>query len=141
VTLTATLAAIQDRAAYITCERGWSAAEGWLPCAPLIDDPGALRVEIEATAAGRGTDDVQVLTSVFVQAYAFRVASVAVAAHALGLPGPSVLPEDTAVRITRNRPGQLAVRVDDVEPVTAATLARDLLDRHMRPVIEAVRAT
>lgn len=140
MTLAATLAPIQARASYITCAGGWSTTDGWLPCAVLIDDPAALRAEIDATAAGRGTDHAQVLTSVFVQSYAFRIASVAVAAYALGLPAPSVLPEHTAVRITRNRPGQLAV-TGDVAPTTAEALAADLLERHMRPFIDAVRAT
>src|SRR4029453_3663851 len=106
----------------------------------LIGDPATLRAEIEATGAGRGTEHAQGLTSVFVQSYAFRIASVAVAAYALGLPAPSVLPQHTAVRIPRNRPGQLAV-TGDAAPASAEALAADLLARHMRPFIPAVRPT
>ena len=63
--------------------------EGWIVCADLLADPDRLRREIDATAAGRGTADPQVAASLYAQAYAFRVPSVAVAAYALGLPVPS----------------------------------------------------
>lgn len=141
MTLDETMAAIQARASYISCATSAPTDGGWLSCGALIDDPAFLRAEIEATAAGRGTGDEQVLTSVFVQSYAFRVASVAAAAFALGLPGPSVAPEITAVRITRNRPGQLAVTDERVALTDPVTLAHDLLEVHMRPFISAVRTT
>lgn len=141
MTLDETVGAIQARAPYISCATSAPTEDGWLSCATLIGDPACLRAEIEATATGRGTDDDQVLTSVFVQSYAFRVASVAVAAFALGLPGPSVAPEITAVRITRNRPGQLAVTDERVAVTDPVTLAHGLLEMHMRPFIGAVRAT
>lgn len=139
-TLDGVVAAVQQRAAYLRCSGEAPPGDGWLACRDLLDDPALLRRHIDATAAGRGTDDPQVAASLFAQAYAFRVASIAVAAYALGLPGPSVRPEDTAIRIARHRPAELAVTSAALEVRSAAGLADAVLGGHLAPFIAAVRA-
>ena len=110
-------------------------------CADLVADPDRLRREIDATAAGRGTADPQVAASLYAQAYAFRVPSIAVAAYALGLPVPSTAPAVTAVRIARHRPAELAILDPTCRPMGAAEVARMVVDEHLAPFVAAVRAT
>ena len=75
-------AAVQERVPYLTCATEAPVADGWIPCADLVADPSLVRREIEATLAGRRTDDLQVAASLYAQSYAYRVASLAVAAYA-----------------------------------------------------------
>lgn len=139
--LAAVLTRVQARAAYLRCATSAPAADGWIACADLIADPDRLRAEIDATAAGRGTDDPQVAASLYAQAYAFRVPSVAVAAVALALPVPATSPDVTAVRIGRHRPAELAILDPSCRAIGAAELASELLDAHLAPFVAAVRAT
>lgn len=139
--LTDVLDAVQARVSYLRCHTDAVAGhDGWSSCAELIADPVRMRAEIDATAAGRGTDDPQVLASVYAQSYAFRIPSVAVAAWALGLPVPSTAPDTTLVRITRHRPGELATTDHDVRELSAAELVHDVVDRHLEPFLASVRA-
>lgn len=134
--------AVQARASYLRCgERPPAGEDGWLGCAGLISDPDLLHRQIAHSADGRGTDDIQVLASLWVQSYAFRVPSIAVAAWALGLPVPTVAPADTLVRVARHRPSEVAVTVDDVGTVDAATLVARVVDEHLAPFVAAVRST
>ena len=48
-----------------------------LACAALAADPDVLAAAVAATATGRGSDDPQVLASLWWQAYAYRVAGTA----------------------------------------------------------------
>jgi len=131
----------------------------WHDCDALLRDPLALRPLVDATAAGRGSDQAQVLASLFAQSYAFRVASVAVAGWVLGRPVVSPAPEHTAIAVTRSRPGRLGLRIadaaDPTEPADPATpvlltgsdelvlpvLVDRLVVRHLGGVIGALRAT
>ena len=90
-------AAVQARVPYLSCATEAPATDGWIGCAELVADPALVRHEIEATMPGRRTDDIQVAASLYVQSYAYRVASLAVAAYALDLPSPSCEPDDLAV--------------------------------------------
>jgi ferric iron reductase protein FhuF len=139
--LTDVVAAVQGLVPYLRCEPSAPAAEGWLACDSLLADPLELRRQIDATAPGRGTSDEQVAASLFAQAYAFRVSSIAVAAFALDLPVPSTAPEGTAVRIARHRPSDLAVTDSVCRSLTPSDLAAELLDGHLGPFIVAVRTT
>lgn len=139
-TLAATVAAIQQRVSYLRCVEEAPGEDGWIVCADLIADPDRLRSEIDATAEGRGTDDPQVLASLYVQSYSFRMPSIAVAAFALGLPAPTTAPGSTAIRIARHRPAELAVLDPTCRPVDADTLAAELFEGHLVPFIAAVRA-
>ena len=134
------VATIQNRAAYLRCATEALPADGWISCADLLANPDQLRAQIDATAAGRGTTDPQVAASLYAQAYAFRVPSIAVAAFALGLPAPTTAPAATAIRIGRHRPAELATLDPMCRPTDAATLATELFDGHLVPFIAAVRA-
>jgi ferric iron reductase protein FhuF len=132
-------AAVAARVPYLRCATGAPGDDGWVSCATLVGDPELLRETIAATAPGRGTEDIGVAASLFVQAYAFRVPSVAVAAWALGLPVPSTAPAETAIRIRRHRPSDLAVTTQEVTSTDAVGLAKAVLDAHLGPLIDAVR--
>lgn len=135
------VAAVKARVSYLRCSNDAPPADGWISCADLIADPDRLRAEMDRTATGRGTDDLQVAASLYAQAYAFRVPSIAVAAFALGLPTPSTAPEVTAIRIARHRPAELAITNPDCAPTDADRLAHELLDGHLAAFIATVRAT
>ena len=131
---------IQSRVSYLRCHSVAPASEGWIGCDALIANPDRLRAEIDATAAGRLTDDAQVAASLYVQSYAFRVPSIALAAYALGLPAPSTAPECTAIRITRSRPGELAITDPHCAVTTVGSLVTQLFDGHLVPFVAAVRS-
>lgn len=136
------LTAVRERVPYLRCATDAVAGEdGWVSCAELIADPARLRREIDATAEGRRSSDPQVLASLYAQSYAFRVPSVAIAAWALGLPGPSIAPDVTLTRITRHRPGQVATTARTVMYRDAIALAGDVIDGHLVPFLAAVRAS
>ncbi len=132
---------VRGRVGYLRCSTAAAADEGWLTCDSLIADPGALRNEIDATAAGRKTTDPQVTASLFAQSYAFRVPSIAIAAWSLGLPVPSMAPQVTAIRIVRNRPAELAITDSTVSApgLGAGIIAERVFDGHLAPFIASVR--
>lgn len=133
--------AVRARVSYLRCTTDAEAdRDGWIGCAELISDPARLAREIDATAEGRRSTDPQVLASLFVQAYAFRIPSIAVAAWAIGLPSPSTAPESTLMRITRSRPGEVAVLDDRLRQHDAASLATEVIDHHLAPLIATARA-
>ena len=134
-------AAVQERVSYLTCATEAPADDGWIMCSALIADPALVRREIEATLAGRRTDDLQVAASLYVQSYAYRVASLAIAAYALGLPSPSCHPGALAIRVQRHRPARVAVLDPDCHAVDAPAVADQLLEEHLRPFIATVRAS
>lgn len=134
------VATIQTRVSYLRCADDALLADGWIGCAELISNPDRLRAEIDATAAGRGTDDPQVAASLYTQAYAFRLPSIAVAAFALGLPVPTTAPAATAIRIGRHRPAEVAILTRSCAPIDATSLATELFERHLVPFVDAVRA-
>lgn len=138
--LHAVVATIQTRVSYLRCAGEAPTADGWIRCADLIDDPARLRTEIDATAAGRGTDDAQVAASLFTQGYAFRLPSIAVAAFALGLPVPTISPALTAIRIGRHRPAEVAILESSCSPVDAASFVTALFETHLVPFVASVRA-
>lgn len=133
------VAQIQARVSYLRCSPVASADDGWIGSSQLIGDPIRMRAEIDSTAAGRGTEDAQVAASLFTQAYAFRMPSIAVAAFALGLPVPTTAPSATAIRIGRHRPAELAITDPACHQIDAATLAAQLFDGHLVPFVETVR--
>jgi ferric iron reductase protein FhuF len=138
--LATTIARIQSRAPYLKCSTVAAAEDGWIRCTDLITNPERLRAEIDATAAGRGTADAQVAASLYVQSYAFRVPSIAVAAYALDLPAPTTSPTHTAIRISRHRPAELAILDSTCSNIDAVSLVQALFDEHLAPFVAAVRA-
>lgn len=117
--------------------------DGWLPCQDLVADPAALADIATATAAGRGTDRIDVALSLFVQGYAFRIASVAIGTWLLDGTVIDVRPERTAIAIGRHRPN--ALRIDAVHTVAdggegpdpLGALHRNLVDGHLASLVSA----
>jgi Ferric iron reductase FhuF-like transporter len=82
-----------------------------LACADLAGDPEALAAAVAASAAGRGSDDPQVLASLWWQAYAYRVAGTALACWLVTGVAPDVRVEATAVGVARSRPSSVVYLV------------------------------
>jgi len=116
----------------VTTGAGADARE-WLPCASLVSDPEALVAVVGPTAAGRGTDREDVVMSLFVQGYAFRVASVAIGAWLIADAVLDVSPESTAIALGRDRPN--AVRLDRPQLVDEQ-LHGHLIDRHLALLVD-----
>jgi iron complex transport system ATP-binding protein len=129
-------------AAVVPYLRASTATDGddWYACDALVTDPSVLTEVIDRAMPGFGTDDPAVAASLFAQAYAFRVAGVALAAYALGLPVPDVAPNTTAVRIDKPRPSQVAHLAPDAQIVSAAELSARLVTGHLEPFVAAVHA-
>src|SRR6185436_10931793 len=109
----------------------------WYSCEQLVTDPAVLTDVITRAMPGLGTTDPAVAASLFTQAYAFRVAGVALAAYALGLPVPDVAPTSTAVRIDKPRPTQVAHLAPDAQTLTASELSACLVSDHLERFVTA----
>lgn len=133
---------------YLRAEIGVPGDGEWLACRDLIDDHNLLSATIETTGRGRGTDDPAVAASLFAQAYAFRVASVAVAGWILTGTVPDPAAANLAVGLARHRPSSVAFLGDTVycqrpegdDEETLAILWDRLATRHLVPFFDAVRA-
>jgi hypothetical protein len=141
------ISTIQQRVSYLRCTvlddthdgDGGVEAEGWFRVGDLCADAERVESLIRITGFARGAEDAQVAASLFVQSFAFRVASVAVAGWALGLPSVSLEPDQVGFRITRNRPGELGLWSTDIVQHDAASLAAALVDGLVAPLVTAVR--
>jgi cobalamin transport system ATP-binding protein len=109
--------------------------DDWVRGDALIADPAGI---VRGTKAGFETDDDDVAASLFTEAYAFRVAGVALAAYAFGLPVPDVAPAVTAVRIDKPRPTAVAYLEPELRATTANQLAFDLVGAHFEPFVAAI---
>jgi ferric iron reductase protein FhuF len=105
----------------------------WVPCHLLVSEPETLVALVRTTAAGRGTDRDDVAMSLFVQGYAFRIASLAVGGWLLGDSVFDVSPSSTAIALGRHRPN--AVRVDEPR-VVDDDLLQHLIDAHLARLVE-----
>lgn len=137
------VAGVQQRASYLRCHvlDATATDHGWLRVSDLVADPDRLGSMIRTTGDARGADDVQVAASLFVQSFAFRVPSVAVAAWALGLPSTTLDPTRVGVRITRDRPGELGVWTIDTIRHDERSLAGVVVDGLVAPLIASIRHT
>lgn len=137
MTLADVLGAVAGQVSYL---RASPDADGpdWVRCDALVTDAVLLAEVVEKAKPGLGTDVPAVAASLFVQAYAFRVAGVALAAYAMGLPVPAVAPERTAVRLDKPRPSAVAYLDPGVAPGDAAALADALVRGHLAPFVDAV---
>jgi ferric iron reductase protein FhuF len=131
---------LQTVADHVSYLRAVQTIEGddWVGCAELVSDPVKLVEIVRRTKAGFDTDDDAVAASLFTQAYAFRVAGVALAAHALGLPLPNVAAAATAVRLDKPRPSSVAYLDPEARKLDVAAFADELLGVHMRTFVDAV---
>src|SRR4051794_26057760 len=76
----------------------------WLSCRELAADPDHLGHVVATTKLARGTDRDAVAPSLFVQGYAFRIATVAVGAWLLADAVIDVAPATTSIALGRGRP-------------------------------------
>jgi hypothetical protein len=129
----------------------------WISCQELVADPTGLGTVIRGTGRAIGTDDQVIAASIFIQGYAYRVATMAVACLTAGgmVPGSSY--EAMAVGLGRGRVSKVAYldptvfdMVGNRPPadalVEASTTDRALtlvleqvVEEHLRPLIAATR--
>lgn len=136
------LGAVRQRVPYLRCtvlDGAAAADDGWIRASALIEEPELLEALVRGTGEARGAPDAQVAASLFVQSFAFRAPSVAVAAWALGLPSTTLDPAQLGIRIARNRPGELGVWSTDLAVHDAASLATAVVDGLVAPLVASVR--
>jgi ferric iron reductase protein FhuF len=119
-------------------------AADWHPCAALIDDPAALAALVRSTAAGRGTTRDSVAMSLFVQGYAFRIASIAIGAWLVGGAVLDVDPATTAISLGRHRPNGVHLAGPSLVAASAAgatvgDLHANLVDGHLGRLVATAR--
>lgn len=111
----------------------------WLSSDDLVHDGDRLLDVVRSTAAGRGTDRDDIAISLFAQAYAFRIASVAIGSMLLG-DGDRIIdvsPTNTSIALGRHRPNAVALeRVDFAE----ATIHDVLFEQHLTPFVATAHA-
>lgn len=135
------VAGVQQRVSYLRCQVLDDAAadEGWLRVSDLVADPDRLEALIRTIGEARGAGDAQVAASLFVQSFAFRAPSLAVAAWALDLPSTTLDASEIGIRITRNRPGELGVWNTTTARHDAHSIAGAVVDGLVGPLVAAVR--
>ncbi len=114
--------------------------DGDLLGADLAADPDRLAAEVAASAAGRGSDDPQVLASLWWQAYAYRVAGTTLAAWVVAGAAPDPSAPGTGVGLARSRPSSLIVDPDAALLDDLDDLVRRLFAGHLDPLMAALRA-
>jgi ferric iron reductase protein FhuF len=121
--------------------RSGATEPGDLLAVDLIAEPDVLAKEIAATAEGRGSDDPQVLASLWWQGYSYRVAGTTLAAWVVGGSAPDPAAEaGSGVGIARSRPSTLVVGPDAPELDDLANLVERLFVAHLEPLAETLRA-
>jgi ferric iron reductase protein FhuF len=110
----------------------------WVPCAPLVTDPHALAALVATTRAERGTDRDDVATSLFVQGYAFRIATAAIGAWLLSGRTLDVSPGNVSIVLGRGRPNgiDLAVVTASPGPAPVEDVHAGLIDGHLAPLVD-----
>lgn len=140
-----TVAEVVATVEYLRISTGPAAPAGdWLACEPLVSQPRHLLEVVRSTATARGTDDDAIATSLFVQGYAFRIASTAVGAWLVGGDVLDLDPAVTSIAIGRGRPN--GVHLDPPRAVEAAAggvggLHEHLVDRHLSLLVGCAHAS
>lgn len=116
------------------------AEAGDLSLTALADDPDLLAATIAATAAGRGSDDPQVLASLWWQALVHRVGGTTLAAWSLTGAAPDTSAVGTGVTVARSRPAGLVVDPDAAVLTDLDTLVDRLVAGTLEPLADALRA-
>jgi ferric iron reductase protein FhuF len=106
----------------------------------LAGDPARLARVVADSAAGRGSDDPQVLGSLWWQAYCHRVAGGMLAAHALTGAAPDPSAPGTGVGLARSRPSSLLVDPDAVVVEDLDSLVDRLFAGHLDPLAASLRS-
>jgi ferric iron reductase protein FhuF len=115
-------------------------ADGELMTADLAGNPDYLAAAIAGTGHGRGSQDPQVLGSLWWQAYAYRVAGTTAACWVVGgaAPDPSI-EAGTAVGVARSRPSSV-IYGTKCNPVTESEdLATRLFEDNLDLVAKSLR--
>lgn len=142
---TATLATVVDDLTatvdYLRVTIGGTDGE-WLPCDRLVADAGHLASVVAGTKAARGTDRDDVATSLFVQGYVFRIATVAIGSWVLADAVVDVDPATTEIALGRGRPN--AVRLSPATtmamPADVDTVHAALIERHLAAMVHTAHA-
>jgi len=131
------LAAAQARVPHLRGRVGAAGAED-LPATRLVGDGDALLATVRSTGAGRGAPDDTVAASLFLQAYAYRVAGTTLACAAVAGAAPDPSAATVAVALARHRPAAVTYLAD----VTFAGPALDerLFAGHLDRLVAATRA-
>jgi len=167
-TLTRTLAQVGELLSYLKAEVGsvpcvhlqgdaeYVGDGQWLSCQELVADAGWLGKVIKETGTAIGTDDRTVAASIFIQGYAYRVATLAVACLTVGGVIPGSSPEAMAVGLGRGRVSKVAYLEPTVIEVLAGSpadalaaaptadraltiLLDQVVEGHIRPLIATTR--
>jgi ferric iron reductase protein FhuF len=114
---------------------------GDLVARELIADPDHLAAVVAATGEGRGSDDPQVLASLWWQAYAYRTAGTALAAWVAAEAGPDIAAvAGSGVGVGRSRPASLVVGAGAAELVDLPVIVERAFADHLEPLAESLRA-
>lgn len=115
----------------------------WVRCAPLLASPAALGAVIGPTKPHWGTDRDDVATSLFVQGYAFRIASLSIGAWLVADVIVDVSPGNMSIALGRWGPNAvdltvasaLPARAGNPAPVEALHVA--LIDGHLAALVDS----
>jgi len=143
---TATLATVVDDLTatvdYLRVTIAAEPADGWLGCDRLVADAAHLAAVVAETKAARGTDRDDVATSLFVQGYVFRIATVAIGSWVMADAGIDVDPATTAIALGRGRPNAVCLSPATTMVPSAGldTLHSALIDRHLATMVDTAHA-
>lgn len=138
-----------------TAPVGANLADGeWARCDDLLGDPRWLAATMRESGRRLGTEDPVVAASLFVQNYAYRVMSLAIASVTIAGVLPDSTPATMAVSMRLGRPSSLAYLDARVAVVDRVALERDpelgdevvaalleAVDVHLAPLVTCVRAS
>ena len=111
---------------------------GWLTCQRLVTDPGYLRTIVADTRTARGTDRSDVATSLFVQGYVFRIATVAIGSWLRHGAVIATDPATTAIALGRGSPNAVLLDPDSrlLPAAGVAEVHAALIDAHLQPLVD-----
>lgn len=119
--------------------RAGTPEDGDLLAGDLAADANRLAEVVAASAEGRGSDDPQVLGSLWWQAYSYRVAGMTLAAWALTGAAPDPSAPGTGVGLARSRPSSLLVDPAASVVTDLPALVERLFAGHLDRVAESLR--
>lgn len=122
-------------------------SDRWVRCAPLLASPAALGAVIGPTKPHWRTDRDDVATSLFVQGYAFRIASVSIGAWVVSDAVLDVSPDNVSIALGRGGPNAVDLAmVSEPPPARAGAPARApapvealhaaLIDGHLAALVD-----
>jgi iron complex transport system ATP-binding protein len=168
-TLTRILAQVGAHLSYLKAEVGpvdYTRSEGatspvqdgqWMSCQELVTDATWLGKVIQGTGQAIGTTDQTVAASIFIQGYAYRIATLAVACLTIGGAVPGSTPDAVAVGLGRGRVSKVAYLEPTLIEVLAGAPGEELaspsvadraltlildqvVEGHLRPLIATTRS-